>query len=964
MGLIQHAADGRGPRPGAARMMRRICLVVAILPVLGLPLLTGGCTGAGGGVSVVGLRCEYLSDPMGVDVPHPRLSWLIASQRRGVSQSAYRILVASDPGKLRRNDGDLWDTGRRASPDAVNIPYDGEDLHSGTSYYWKVRIWDERDRGSAWSDAASFHTGMLEAGEWTGRWIAAADASISAPLLRTEFAVGQKVRRAVATVTGLGNYELYLNGSKVGDDVLAPAMTDYRKRVLYNTYDVTGLVTAGDNAVGITLGNGAYRLLSDPPRYGSVFRDHDLGPPCALLELDITLADGSRQRVVTDGSWLSAAGPVTFNSFYGGEDYDARLEQPGWSTPGFDPRGWRPVRVVPGPSGSLRSQMMPASRVIETIAPVTATRPAPGVYVFDLGRNVAGWWRLEVRGRAGVRIRIRGAETLNDAPFPQPLRPGDRISTDKPYHAEVWTTYTTAGRGAESWEPRFFYTGFRYLEATVDEPAAVRSLRVEGRVVHTDLGRTGRFTTSSPLLNRIHRAAVRTLVSNVHGYPTDNPHREKGGYTGDGQLVATSSMYDLDMAAFYTKWLRDMADAQEASGRIPNTAPPLVGGIGGGVAWGSAYILLPWWMHGTYGDRAVLAEHYPGMQRYLGYLERLARTDSDPEQPSIIDRFGDYWKSLGEWCAPGRGTGPNPPVVSTFYYYLDASVMARVARVLGRGDDAEEYGALADRVRRAFVSRFYDADTHLVGTHDEPFQTYQVLALTGELVPEGDRDAVLQTLVDDIVRTRKGHLDTGIVGTKYLWTVLAEGGRNDVAYGVATQTTYPGYGHWIRNGATTLWETWRGQTSHNQAMFATVEEYFYTHLAGIRPPGEDGTSAGYRRVAIRPEPPRGLEEVGASVVTVAGTVSSHWRQASESFRLEVRIPANSSGLISVPLRGLEGVVVREGTRTVWEEGGFRPGRNGVVNASSGAGSIAFEVASGRYVFTLTGHRREDPPEQG
>ncbi len=962
MGLIQRAADERGPGPGGARMMGRICVAAAIVLVLTVPLLTGGCTGAGGGVSVVGLRCEYLSDPLGVDVPHPRFSWLIASQRRGVAQSAYRILVASDRERLRRNEGDLWDTGRRPSADAVNISYHGGDLHSRTSYYWKVRIWDERGRGSAWSDVASFHTGMLQAGEWTGRWIAAADAAISAPLLRRKFAVRQQVRRAVASVTGLGNYELYLNGSKVGEDVLAPAMTDYRRRVLYNTYDVTGLVTPGDNAVGMFLGNGAYRLLADPQRYGSVFPDRDLGPPCALLELDITLADGSHQRVVTDGSWRSAASPVTSNSFYGGEDYDARLEQPGWSTPGFDAQGWRPVRIVPGPSGSLRAQMMPASRVIETVTPVTGTHPAPGVYVFDLGRNVAGWWRLEVRARAGVRIRIRGAETLNDAPFPQPLRPGDRISTDKPYHADVWTTYTTAGGGAESWEPRFFYTGFRYLEATVDEPTAVRSLHVEGRVVGTALRRTGRFTTSSPLLNRIHRAAVRTLVSNAHGYPTDNPHREKGGYTGDGQLVATSWMYDFDMAAFYTKWLHDMADAQEASGRVPNTAPTLVGGTGGGVAWGSASILLPWWVHGAYGDRRVLEEHYPGMQRYLRYLERLARTDSRPDEPYIINDFGGYWESLGEWCSPGRGTGANPPVVSTFYYYLDASVMARIARVLGRGDDAEAYSALADRIRQAFVARFYDADSHLVGTHDEPFQTYQILALTGGLVPEGDRDAVLATLLHDIARTRKGHLDTGIIGTKYLWAVLAQAGRDDVAYGVVTQATYPGYGYWIENGATTLWETWRGQTSHNQAMFATIEEYFYASLAGIRAPGEGGTSGDYRQVQIRPEPPRGLEEVRASVETVAGTVSSHWRQAPESFRLEVRIPANTSGLISVPLRGLEGVVVREGGRIVWEEGGFRPGRDGVTNASSGERSLTFEVASGRYVFTLDGHRRMDPHE--
>lgn len=933
-------------------MRRGASFSAAILLLLGLAALGDGC-GAAASVAVTGLRCEYLEHPLGVDVPQPRFSWLITSTRRGVSQSAYRILVASTRDRLEADRADLWDSGRVAAGDAVNIAYAGSSLESGTTYYWKVRVWDEGGGGSAWSEVTSFHTGMLNDSDWTARWIAAADGSTCAPMLRKAFRVEKEVRRAFAYVTGVGYYELYLNGRKVSQDVLTPAVTDYRKRVLYNTYDVTELLVRGDNAAGILLGDGAFRLPPPGERYGSVFRAHDFGAPRALLHLAITFADGSRGSVVTDGSWRWAAGPITYNHFYGGEDYDARREQPGWSSASFEAQGWQPVRVVPGPQGALKAQLMPASRVTETIQPVASAHPEPGVWVFDLGQNIPGWWRIQVRAEAGARVRVWAAETLNGSPFPRPLEAGDRLGTDQPYHSAVWTTYTAKGAGEEVYEPRFFYTGFRYLEATVDPPAAVQSLRVEGRVVHTALAPGGTFSTSEEMLNSIHMAAVWAQIGNTHGYPTDSPHREKGGYTGDGQLVAESAMHDFDMAAFYTKWMDDMEDAQEDDGRIPNTAPTLVGGSGGGVAWGSAYILLPWWMYNYYTDHRVLEEHYPGMQRYLRYLEHLARTDSDPGEAYIINDFGGYWDSLGEWCAPGQRDGPNHPVVSTYYYYLDAALMARIARALGQAADADAYDVLADHVRQAFLAKFYDPHSHLLGSEKAPFQTYQLLALAGGLVPRGDVGAVLETVVNDVMRTRDGHLNTGIIGTKYLWPVLVEGGRGDVAYAVVTRATYPGYGYWITNGATTLWESWAGESSHNHQVFGSVEEYFYKYLAGIRAPGQGGTTRGYRRILIRPDVPAGLREVRARLDTVAGTVSSHWWQGDGRFRLVVRIPANSTALVSVPLRRLDEAVIKEGRTTVWEGRRFRPGAEGVGGASLDGSYVTFRVASGRYVFTAT-----------
>lgn len=935
-------------------MKRQSFLVLVITLLLGAALLVISCGAAGGRLSVTDLRCEYLQNPLGIDMPHPRFSWEMTSSRRGVTQSAYRILVASSPDNLQIDSADLWDSGKQSSDDAVNIPYEGENLESGTAYYWKVRIWDQAGDATRWSEVASFHTGLLTASDWTGQWIAAGDTSISAPLLRKGFQVDKRVQQATAYVTGLGNYEFYLNGKKVSADLLIPAMTDFSKRVLYNTYDVTDQVTSGHNVAGILLGNGAFRLEGTPGRYGWHGNAHYFGPPCALLQLDITFTDGSSQTVVTDASWRSTAGPITYNHFYGGEDYDARREESGWSTSDFDAAGWQPVTVVNAPPGILDAQLMPASRVIRTIQPLTSTHPEPGVYVFDLGQNIPGWWRIRVEGDPGVQIRVRAAETLNDSLFPEPLKDGDRISTNERYHANVWTTYTAKGDGEEQYEPHFFYTGFRYLEATVDNPDALQSLEAEGRVVHTTLQRNGSFSTSDSLLNKVHRAAIWAQIGNTHDYPTDCPQREKGAYTGDGEIIAESSMHDFHMAAFYTKWLNDMQDSQEDNGRIPNTAPTLVGGMGGGIPWGSAYILLPWWMYNYYTDARVMEEHYPTMQRYIQYLHRLARTDSNPREAYIINDFSGYWYSLGEWCAPGQSDGPNHPVVSTYYYYLDTFLMSKIAGVLGYSDDAKAYAALADSVRQAFVAKFYDPETNYFGTQDAPYQTYQLLALSGNVVPEGDYEDVLQTVLDDITDTHDGHLNTGIIGTKYLWPVLVESGHGDVAYTVATQKTYPSYGYWIEKGATTLWEKWSGENSHNHEMFGTIEEYFYKYLAGIRAPGGDDASRGYRQIHIRPEAPAGLSEARASVETVAGTVASHWQQKPNVFRLTVSIPANSTGMVSVPLRGLSDVVISEGRTTVWENNQFRPDAEGVNSASSDEESVTFQVGSGNYVFTVVG----------
>ena len=911
------------------------------------------CTSNGPGVAVEDMRCEYLVNPVGVDVLHPRFSWIITGRSRGILQSAYRIVVTKE---TSRGEKKVWDSGKVQSNQVAGIVYQGLPLESGRKYFWQVWLWDKNGKKAVSGDKVWFQTGLFHPSDWKARWITAADTSIQAPLLRKEFRIDEnkKILHAWAYVTGLGQYELYLNGEKVGDRVLDPARTDFRKRILYATYDVTKQLKEGINAAGIMLGNGTYRVIAVKGRYG--WRGHKArtNTPRAIMQMDIIYTDGSKSRCVTDGSWRSSSGPVTFDHVYGGEDYDARLEQPGWSSPGFNDSAWERVTVAGNPAAILRSQLMPPVKVTRTIRPVAETQPAPGVFLFDLGQNFAGWWRIRVKGKRGLTLRIRGAETLNDSLFPKSLEPGDYLSTKFSYHAGVWTDYTLKGDSEEVYEPRFFYTGFRYAEVRTDRPDDLKEISLEGRVVHTAFETAGTFVTSDSLLNRIYRAAVWSQKSNLVGVPTDCPHREKGAYTGDGEIIAESSIHNFRMASFYTKWMNDMQDSQYDNGRIPNTAPTLIGGNGGGIAWGSAYILIPWWMYQYYLDKKVMADHYSSMKRYLQYLHHLGRTDANPGEPYIIDAFGGYWDCLGEWCAPGQSDGPNHPVVNTLYYYLDASLLSKMAGMLGHKEDAARYAALADTIKNALNRKFFNRETGLYGT-DSLYQTYQVLALALHVVPEGHRDKVLQDLYNDISITHKGHLNTGIIGTKYLWRVLAHAGRSDLAYTIATQTTYPGYGYWLKNGATTLWEEWDGKDSHNHQMFGTVEEYFYKYLAGIRSPVDEETTAGYRHIHIQPFIPAGLSQVRASVYTVRGRIISEWQRTPGHIRLRVTIPANSEAAVSIPVLGFKQVTVTENGKPVWGNNAYIKGDKGITGAVSKKGYITFSSGSGEYDFILSGN---------
>jgi alpha-L-rhamnosidase len=904
-------------------------------------------------LTVNNLRCEYLQNPLGMDKPQPRFSWYLSGNQRGIMQSAYRILVSDNQGDLVKGIGKTWDSGKISSDQSANIEYNGSPLQSDKTYYWSVTAWNQKGETSTGDKPAMFHTGLMKANDWEAKWIAAGDTNLCAPLFRKEIIIDKPIREAFIYITAAGFYELSLNGNKVGDHVMDPSVTDYRKRVLYATYDVSKQLISGKNIAGVILGNGAFHLKKTEGRYGWSNGGLDMGAPRFMAQLNITYKDGSQKKIVSDDSWKSSSGPITFNNIYGGEDYDARLEKAGWNSTGYDDSKWQKAKVVKGPAGIVVSQLMPSVKVTNTLKPITRTNPQPGLYLFDLGQNFAGWWRIKVTGSEGVTIKVRGAEALNDSLFPKTLKPEDRLSKKQAYQKGIWTDYTLKGKGTEVYEPRFFYTGFRYVEVTTDKPEQLKSVEVEGRVVRTALEDNGVFSCSDSLLNKIHRATTWSIKSNTTFYPTDCPQREKGGYTGDGQVVAETSMHDFQMAAFYTNWLNDMMDVQEPGGRIPNTAPQLIGGNGGGVAWGSAYVLLPWWMYHYYNDTRVLKEHYPTMKKWLGYLHTLARTDSNPEQPYIINNFGSYWYTLGEWCAAGKRDDPNHAFVHTYYYYTNSMLLSKIATILGEKEDAVKYAALADTIKTELNKKFFKPDTNLYGS-DTTYQTYQLLAMSSDIIPEGHRDGVLNALKEDIVKTHKGYLYTGIIGIKYSWPVLIHNGLSDIAWTAVKQTGYPSFGYWIKRGATTLREQWDGRASQNHQMFGGVDEYFYKYLAGIWSPSDGETSRGYKHIHIQPYVPEGLASAMASLSTVAGKVESSWQQSAGQLRLKVVIPANSDATVSIPLLKFKNAVVTEKSKKVWDNSSFVAGCEGISSGQMKDSCLIFNIGSGNYEFVLTG----------
>jgi len=757
----------------------------------------------------------------------------------------------------------------------------------------------------------------------------------TSPLLRKELQIEREIERARIYVSGLGWSELFINGRKVGDHVLDPAATDYDKRILYVTYDVTECLREGTNALGLMLGNGWY---SEPPHPG--YGDS----PTVLLQMNIKFADGSTKSIISGETWKVSSGPITRNDIYGGESYDARLEKPGWTTHGYDDSDWGQAVVKRSPGGKLVSQLMPPIKVNETIEAVQLSNPRPGVYVYDMGQLFGGWARLRVNGPRGTKVAIKYSARLHK----------DTGLVDKSRHRSGNETdyYTLKGDPkGEVYEPRFTYHPVRYVQVE-GYPGRPTLKDLQGRVVHTAVDLSGDFHCSNPLINKIHRNAVWTCTNGLYGFPLDCLHREHWAWL-DPATVSSTLYARKYMPLFWMKWLDDARDAQDKDGVIPDVVPayPLKGGRQGDPAWATNYVLLVWYLHQYYGDNRILEEHYSSMKRWMGHLTSIA-------EDHLVNK-GHYGDHMLPGDAPGReqfiSRETPPPLIWTGYYYRGAAILAHAAELLGKNEDARHYRRLAEDIKSALNRKWLNRRTNQYATGS---QTANVFPLSLGIVPKASRESVLDSIVREIMEKRGGHLHTGNTGTTCLIDTLTEHGRGNVMYSVATATTYPGWGYMVEQGATTIWENWGlSGDAESMIMWGSIEEFFYNDLAGIRGPDYYGPrymAPGFRQIRIKPHVLGDLTSVEAAIRTVRGRLTVAWEKGPSSLTMKVTIPVNSQAKVSVPKVGLACVLVKESGETVWRNVAFVEGVAGINAGEETEDYVTFDVGSGDYAFWLTG----------
>jgi alpha-L-rhamnosidase len=883
-------------------------------------------------IQVGDLRCEYLEDPMGVDAARPRLSWVIQSQQRGQRQTAYQLLVAASPAALEYDRGDLWDSGKVASDETAHVIYAGPPLGSRQVCCWKVRAWDRDGQPSGWSKVARWEMGLLRPGDWSAQWIEADRKKIASgpatgpvPILRKSFALGGKpVASARLYATALGLYEIRINGQRVGDHVLAPDWTDYRKRVRYQVYDVASLLKPGGNAMAALLGNGWY--CGHIGNGGFQFFGK---VPALLAQLEVTHSDGSVERIVSDASWKIHASPILASDFMLGESYDATKEVPGWDSPGLDDMSWTAATVRQEPARLLEGQVMQPVRQTGELKPKSVSQPKPGQWTFDLGQNMVGVVRLKVSAPAGTKLTLRHAEMLN---------PDGALYTANLRGAASADTYVCKGGGAEVWQPTFTFHGFRYVELT-GLPRKPDAGAVTGIVLGSDTPRTGEFTCSDPRINQLQSNIWWGQRGNYLSIPTDCPQRdERLGWMGDAQVFIRTATMNADVAAFFTKWLVDVDDGQSPEGAFSDVSPN-TGGGGRVPAWADAGVICPWTIYQVYGDRRVLERHLPAMTRWIEWCRK--------HSTSLIrdkDRGGDY----GDWLAIGANTPRD--LIGTAYFAYSTGLVARSYRVIGNEEEAAKYEKLRREIKAAFNKRYVKPDGRITGNT----QCCYAMALKFDLLPEELRAKAAQYLEEDI-KAKGWHLSTGFVGVSYLLPVLTQAGKVETAYRLLMQDTFPSWLFSVKHGATTIWERWDGWTpergfqnpgmnSFNHYSLGSCGQWLFDSAAGI---GLDPEKPGFRHIIIHPRVGGGLTSASASLRSLRGLIASSWSLKDGTCTLDVTLPANTTATVYVP--AANAAAVQESGQPA--AGRFAAPAEGVKWLRAEGPEAVFEVQSGVYRFT-------------
>lgn len=895
------------------------------------------------GLQIVNLKTDFRITPLGFDNPIPEFSWILQSTERGTMQTAYEIYVSDDSKKL--DAGNCWQSGKISGNQSFGIRYAGKSLQSFTRYFWKVRVWNQKGEASEWSQTSWFETSMMKPSDWKAQWISDQRPlpvndedfykETPNPMLRKEINLKKEVKSARLYIAGLGYSIAYLNGQRIGDHMLDMPWTQFGKQVMYNTFDVTPLVRKGKNVVGVMLGNGWYN-----PMPLKLFRRWNLreyltvGKPCAKAQIRIVYTDGSSETIVTDGSWKAGDGPVLMNSVYLGELYDARLEQKGWTEPGFDDSKWQKARVEAGPKGQLIAQYIPPVRATKILKPVKMTEPKPGVYLFDFGQNFAGVPRLKVKGPAGTVVTMRGGEDIHadgslnyltviagQLKAMWNLRGGPGCPDDP----MMVNTYVLKGEGDEVFTPEFTFSSFRYLEVT-GFPGKPDLNAVEGLRMNTDLQETGSFECSNVLFNQIQEVTKWTFLSNVYSVQSDCPAREKLGYGADIVTTAEAFSYNFDMSSFYRKAVQDFVNDVRPNGGMSEIAPNIgingesMGGETGSPGWQLAYPFGLKVLYDYYGDRSFAEKNYETLKRQVEFMHSV--TPDHIVQKCISDH---------------ESIDKRPVELSaTAFYYHHVLILKEFASILNKKEDLETYTKLASEIKSAFVKKFLKPGT---GVFDNGTQAAQLISLYYNLVPENEKAAAVDHLLLEIYNKHKGHLSTGIFATKFMFDFFREQNRNDVSYTVANQRDFPGWGNMLANGATTLYESWQYPdtvNSQNHPMFGSISEWYYKSLLGI-----NAKSPGFTNFEIKPQPAGDLTWAKGHYDAVVGRISTDWKIAGTRFFLNVTVPANTRARIFVPSLPKSAVL---------ESGKDANQSTGLKFIEFSDGYAIFEAGSGDYSF--------------
>lgn len=883
---------------------------------------------------IVNLKVEYSTEPNNLDVENPRFSWQLYCNQRDIKQTEYKILVATKPSLLKNKKADVWNSGWQSSDQSVFVEFGGEKLESGKDYFWNVSIKTNNVEISGSSKISKFSTAFLNENEWIAKWIAYTpekdpankSSLLRSTLLRKEFTLKAEPISARIYISGLGNYKLSINGEKIGNDLLTPGWTDYRKRVQYQVYDVTENLLEGDNAIGIMLGN----MWWSGGLGWSGAQVYSEGPLMAIAQLDIQYKNGEKELIITDNDWRANLSPIVENSLYHGEIYDSRLEIQSWSEAGLEDSKWSSVELISIDTIKLSAQKAPEIRIADEISPVSITEVNPGVYVFDMGINMVGFTRIKVKGSNGDTIVQRFAELLH---------PDGTVAQENLRSALATDYYIMKGEEEEVWEPSFTYHGFRYVQVEGLKYKPEMDM-LTGLRFYSSAPVVGNFECSNDLLNNIWGNILNGQKGNMHSVPTDCPQRdERLGWMGDAQIFAPTASYNMNMAKFFAKWVRDITDSQHESGYVYDVNPQIVVDGPSKAGWGDAVTVVPMQMYKFYGDKRILADSYNGMKAWVEYM----RNKSENHIYRWSKKAGD-WEGYGDWISVVPS--PTEPISAAYYYY-STKILANTAEILDNKNDNKLYNLLADSIKHAFHDKFFDEKNI---NYPEGTQTANLLPYSFGLTPEEYKSQIVKNIADD-VNAKGKHPSTGFLGTAYLLPVLSDNNYHQLAFETAISEDYPSWGYMVKNGATSMWELWNSDTeppdrmnSRNHFALGSVSEWYFSHLGGIKP-----LKPGFKEILIAPKPAEGLDWVKVNYETPYGKLISEWEKSEDLFEINITIPANSSASLVLPLKS-ESFTLCESEVNI--EPGIPSEIEGIKLFEISEGTINIDLNSGSYQFII------------